>query len=86
MYIAPGGECSDVEELPFFAVGEAEQRECAIAFDHEFFTALTVSVDGAEPIDFRKRRFEAVSPQMTVELAPDNFLGVPAQTATFVAP
>jgi hypothetical protein len=85
VYIAPGSECSDVEEPPFFGADEAEQRECAIAFDREFFTAATVSVDGAEPIDFRKRRFEAVSPQVTVELAPDNFLGVPAQTATFVA-
>jgi hypothetical protein len=85
VYIAPGSECSDVEEPPFFGEDEAAQRACAIAFDLEFFVRITVSVDGAPPIDVRTPRFADISPQMTVELAPDNLLGVPAQTATFVA-
>jgi hypothetical protein len=85
VYIAPGGECSDVEDPPFFGEDEAAQRACVLAFDREFFLAASVSVDGAEPVDFLTPRFEVISPQMTVQLAPDNFLGVPPQTATFVA-
>jgi hypothetical protein len=85
VYIAPGSECSDVEEPPFFGEDEAAQRECALAFDRDFFVSITVSVDGAAPFDVRKPRFEDISPQMTVDLDPDNFLGVPAQTANFVA-
>jgi hypothetical protein len=38
-----------------------------------------------EPVNTRAPRFAVVSPQMTVDLPPDNILGVPPQTATFVA-
>jgi hypothetical protein len=85
VYIAPGSECSDVEDPPFFGEDEAAQRACVLAFDHDFFVRIDVSVDGAPPVDARRPRFEDISPQMTVDLAPDNFLGVPPQTATFVA-
>jgi len=85
VYIAPGSECSDVEDPPFFGADEAAQRECAIAFDRDFFVRVEVSVDGAAPLDVLEPRFEDVSPQMSVDLAPDNFLGVPPQAATFVA-
>jgi hypothetical protein len=85
VFIAPGSECSDVEDPPFFGATAAEQRACAIAVDREYFLSTTVSVDGGEPIELVTRRYELVSPQTTVDLAPDNSLGVPPQTATFVA-
>jgi hypothetical protein len=47
--------------------------------------AASISVDGGTPVDMLRPRFEVVSPQMTVDLPPDNLLGVPPQTATFVA-
>ena len=80
-----GSDCSDVEPPPFFGADAEAQRECAVAVDHDFFTGASISVDGAEAIDFFKPRFELVSPQRTVDLPPDNLFGVPAQRATFVA-
>jgi hypothetical protein len=79
-----GSDCSNVESPPFFGGDEAAQRACAVAAD-EFFVAANITVDNGEPVDFRNPRFELISPQRTVELAADNFLGVPPQTATFVA-
>jgi hypothetical protein len=80
-----GTECSNVEEPPFFGDTEEEQRECAIAFDQEFFVSASITVDDGEPVEILNPRFELISPQLTVELPEDNFLGVPPQTATFVA-
>jgi hypothetical protein len=80
-----GSDCSDVEPPPFFGADAEAQRACAVAVDHDFFTGATISVDGAEPIAFLKPRFELVSRQRSVDLPPDNFLGVPAGPATFVA-
>jgi hypothetical protein len=85
IYIFFGSECSNVEEPPFFGADAAAQRACALAFDEAFFTAASVSVDGAEPVNVLTPPFEVFSPQMTVDLPPDNILGVPPQTATFVA-
>jgi hypothetical protein len=85
LYISFGSECSDVEEPPFFGADAEAQRECALAFNEEFFVAASLSVDGGEPVNTRAPRFAVVSPQMTVDLPPDNILGVPPQTATFVA-
>lgn len=80
-----GSACSDVEPVPFFGADEAAQRACAVAFNREFVTELRVTVDGRRPVDIRRKRFEVVSPQMTVQLPEDNVFGVPAQTATLVA-
>jgi hypothetical protein len=80
-----GSACSDVEPAPFFGADEAAQRACAVAFDHEFVTALRVTVDDRAPVDIRRKRFEVISPQMTVQLPEDNVFGIPAQTATLVA-
>ena len=85
VYIFFGSECSDVEDPPFFGADAAAQRACALAADEAFFVAATIAVDEGEPVDLLTPRFEVFSPQMTVDLAPDNFLGVPPQTATFVA-
>jgi hypothetical protein len=79
-----GSECSDVEDPPFFGADEDAQRACAVAAD-EFFVAASITVDGGETIDLLDPRFEVISPQRTVELSTDNILGVPPQTATFVA-
>jgi hypothetical protein len=85
LLFAFGSECSNVEEDPFFGETEAEQRECAIAFDEEFFVAASITVDGGQPVDILNPRFELVSRQRTVNLPEDNFLGVPAGPATFTA-
>jgi hypothetical protein len=82
--IWPGSECSNVEEPPFFGLDEAQQRACAIAFD-QALQSILVSVDGAPPVDIRQPRYELVTPQRTVQLPPDNVLGVEPQPATFVA-
>ena len=83
-FIYIGSNCSNVEPPPFYGADEAAQRECAVAAD-EFFVAISIAVDGGEPVDIRKPRFELISPQRTVVLAEDNFLGVPAGPATIVA-
>jgi hypothetical protein len=80
-----GSACSDVEPAPFFGADEAAQRACVVAFDHEFVTALRVTVDDDAPVDFRTERFEVISPQQTLQLPPDNAFGVPAGPATLVA-
>jgi hypothetical protein len=79
-----GAECSNVEAPPFFGADESAQRACAVAWD-EIFTAATIAVDDGEPVNGLDPRFELISPQQTVELPADNILGVPPQTATFVA-
>jgi hypothetical protein len=84
LFIPVGSDCSNVEPDPFFGADEAAQRECAIAAD-EFFVAFSIAVDGGEPVDIRKPRFELISPQRSVVLPEDNYLGVEAGPATFVA-
>jgi hypothetical protein len=80
-----GSACSDVEPDPFFGADEAAQRACVVAFDHEFVTALSVTVDDDAPVDFRTGRFEVISPQQSVQVPPDSALGLPAGPATLVA-
>jgi hypothetical protein len=84
LFIPVGSDCSNVEPEPFFGADEEAQRECAVAVD-EFFVAISIAVDGGEPLDIRNPRFELLSPQRSVVLPEDNFLGVPAGPATFVA-
>jgi hypothetical protein len=85
LFFAFGSECSDVEPPPFFGEDAEAQRACALAADEAFFVSASISVDGGEAVDIRNRRFELFSRQRTVELPDNNVLGVPAQTATFVA-
>jgi hypothetical protein len=77
-------ECSDVEAPPFFAVGEAAQQACARE-NGEAVEDILISVDGGAAISIHDPSFELVSPQGTVDLPPDNILGVEPQTATFAA-
>jgi hypothetical protein len=78
-----GSFCSNVE-APLFPATRAAQLACAVAAD-QAIEALTITVDGGRPIDIVRRRFEVSSPQRTVLLPPDNFLGVPAGYVTFTA-
>ena len=81
----PGANCSDVEEPPFYGEDEAAQAACARAFSEQALTSILVSVDGGPPVQIRAPEFELVSPQRTVELPPDNTLGVEPGPASFVA-
>lgn len=80
-----GSACSDVEPEPFFGADEAAQRRCATEGNYKFVKKIRVSVDGLPSADIRTARFEVVTPQMTAELPDDNWLGIPARTATLVA-
>ncbi|MEV0555067.1 hypothetical protein AB0I27_16590 [Streptomyces sp. NPDC050597] len=77
--------CDDFEEPPYFAVGEAAQRKCAWTDLRTTTESVRLTVDGGRPIDLQKRRFAICAPQGAVQLRPDNYLGVPAQPATFTA-
>jgi hypothetical protein len=80
-----GSDCSDAEEPPFFGADEAAQAECARFVDFDFFVSATIQVDGGRVVDFLAPRFELLSPQRSVLLPEDNFLGVDPGPATFVA-
>jgi hypothetical protein len=82
--IAAGSECSNVEEPPFYGADYPAQLRCAIAADREW-TALSISIDGADPVNLLRRRYEAVSRQQSVTLPEGNILGVAAGPATFTA-
>ena len=84
VFLRYGTVCDDVEPPPFFGADAAAQRACAIAADANVL-ALRIAVDGGAPLDIHQPRFDLVSPQRTVQLPPDNLLGAPPQTMTFVA-
>ena len=69
-----GTAWSNVEDP--FPETRAEQLAVASAVDHEFVAGMTVTVDGGEPVEIRTPRFELFSPQRTVLLPADNFLGL----------
>ena len=85
LYFFFGTECSSAEEEPFFGEDAQAQRECALAFNPDFFLSGTITVDDGKAVDVLNPRFAVVAPQRTVDLPVDNPLGVPPQTATFVA-
>ncbi|MEU5341078.1 hypothetical protein AB0H18_09615 [Streptomyces sp. NPDC020766] len=49
--------CDDVEEPPYYAVGEAAQRKCAWTDLRAITKSLRLTVDGGRAIDLQKRRF-----------------------------
>ncbi|WP_405543470.1 hypothetical protein OG478_18810 [Streptomyces phaeochromogenes] len=77
--------CDEVEEPPYYAVGKAAQRKCAWTALRTEVESVRLTVDGGKSVDLQKRRFGTCAPQRAVQLRPDNFLGVPAQPATFTA-
>ena len=78
--------CDEVEQPPYFAVGEKAQRRCAIEGLQTLlgFDAILVTIDGRRPVDIARERFLAISPQGTAQLPEDNILGVAPQETTFV--
>ena len=86
--------CDPLEGPPFFAVGEEAQRKCAVEqlLTNPLFVAvdaILVRVDGGTPVDIKRERFLAISPQGTAQLPEDNILSteenpVPPQETTFV--
>ena len=82
LFVFFGSACFDVEE----GVGgtEAEQLACAVASD-QAVREHNFTVDDGKTINTVRRRFELVSPQMSVQLPPENVFGVPAQATTFTA-
>jgi hypothetical protein len=81
--------CDPVELPPFYAVTAREQRRCAVdvLHTHPAFAAvdaILVTVDGRRPVDIKRERYVAVSPQGTAQLPAGNVLGVAAQETTFV--
>lgn len=75
----------DALEAPF-PVGAQAQRACAIAFDASANVRSTrFSIDGAPPVELHGRAFEAVSPQRTAQLPPDNLIGAAPGPDPFVA-
>jgi hypothetical protein len=68
-----------------FPQTKAEQGALALAAD-QGIVSVTATVDDGPPIDIRTPRFELFSPQRTVLLPADNFLGVPGPgTVTLTA-
>ena len=85
-FYALGGECSSVEEEPFFGATEEAQRQCMLDFLASTpFDAIEVRVDGGPPVNIGRDRYLAVSEQGTVDLPDPNVLAVPGGQATFVA-
>jgi hypothetical protein len=86
-FYALGGECSSVEDPPFFGATEEEQRQCMLDFLQSTpFDAIEVRIDGGPPVNIGLDRYLAVSEQGTVDLPHPNVLGVQGnRRATFVA-
>jgi hypothetical protein len=82
LLVFAGSFCSSAEGSDLQTA--AQQRRCAVEFDRGF-EEINVSVDGAKSVNIVRRRFEEVSPQRWVQLPADNFFGLPAGPATFVA-
>ena len=79
-----GTAWSNVEDP--FPETRKEQLAVAIEADYESVAGMTVTVDGGDPVEIRRRRFELFSPQRTVLLPADNILGVDGpQTVTLTA-
>ena len=72
-----------------FPQTRAQQLALAMAENRANVVGMTVSVDGARPVQIRTPRFELSSPQRTAWLAEDNYLEqpgrVPAQRITLTA-
>lgn len=80
-----GAACSDVEDPPFFAVGEAAQGACARDFNAAVIISVTVSVDGGPPVELTQPQFALSSAQRAVVIPADNPNGFPVGPATFTA-
>jgi hypothetical protein len=73
------GECSNLEQSPFFGETDADRAECAkTLIDGVSIGSLKVTLDGRAIPNLG--RFRAASPPFDFTVPPDNILGVPAST------
>ncbi len=79
-----GASCSDVEEPPFFAIGQAAQRACAREYNAAL-TSMTLAVDGGVPVELTRRAFAVSPPLRRIDIPADNPAGLPAGPASFTA-
>jgi hypothetical protein len=82
--ILPGVSCSDAEPEPFFGRDEAEQRACVRA-NLEGFPTVSVSVDGAPPVNITSEPFALATEQFAVDVVPGNPFEAEPGPATVVA-
>ena len=87
LLVLTSADCSSAEAPPFFGKTARDQRLCVIeALKGLDITSITVSVDGARPVDIHSPRFFAVSPQRRVTFPNDPvFENTTPGPATFVA-
>lgn len=86
LLVMTSADCSSAEAPPFFGTTEAEQRACAVNFLNGLdIKSITVSIDGASPVDIHTPQFFAVSPQRRVVFPADPVFGAEPGPATFVA-
>lgn len=69
--------CSPWEGDPWYATNPRDGRRCARAASPE--VGLTVSVDGAPPVDLFQPQYTAHTPPVQVSLPADNVFGLPPQ-------
>ena len=74
----------DAPDSGFYAVGRAAQRACAMPLG-QAMTALSITVDDAEPVDIFTPRFAAFTPLTTVRMPVGNLFDVAPQTATLTS-
>ncbi len=79
--------CDPLEPPPFYALGERDQRRCALEGARTLlkFDAILVTVDDRAPVDIGQERYLAVSPQGRARLPDNNVLGVEPQRTTFAS-
>ena len=86
LLVMTSADCSSAEPPPFRGQTRGEQRRCVVEFLKALdITSITVSVDGARPVDIHRPRFLAVSPQRRVVFPSDPVFGATPGPATFVA-
>jgi hypothetical protein len=77
------GACSDAEPPPGFAIGKAAQRRCAEGTIRPLIKSIHLTLDGGEPVDIHRRRYEIFSPQMKLQVPEDHPFATPgAHTLT----
>ena len=72
--------CSPFEGPPYYATDPKTGRACARAASPE--VGISVSVDGAPPVDLFRPQYTAYTPPTHVRLPVDNVFGLPPQRGT----
>jgi hypothetical protein len=85
--IATSADCSSAEAPPFFGSNKVEQRACVLNVLNNLLVikSITISVDGASPVEIHQPKFFAVSPQRRVVFPQGPVFDATPGPATFVA-